>query len=67
VSENSPPASLKAQRSQREKYFSFAVERTAKEKHSASLYYNALLLVVNNIIEGILIFAFLPLSGKQKI
>ena len=33
LNENSPPASLKAQRSQREEcYFPFAVEKTAKEK-----------------------------------
>ena len=32
---NSPPASLETQRTQRkEKYFSFAVERTAKENQS---------------------------------
>ena len=56
--------------------FSFAVERTAKENCSAALLCNSLTLIhlfivlplriAPNTLEGLILFAFRPLSGKQN-
>jgi len=64
------PLSLKAQRSQRQDYFSFAVERTAKEKLSACANIESIsdpYFWIYGDLKKVLIFAFRPLSGKQKI
>ena len=66
-----------AQRTQSKMVFSFAVERTAKENYSAALLRNSLILIhyyllcyhcelPSNTPEGLILFAFRPLSGKQN-
>jgi len=71
VSEKSPPASLEAQRSQRNLDFSIAVERTAKEKHSTLVhsqksYRELLFTVAIDSPVRVADFCFPPSQRKAK-